>query len=154
MFKKAKYIVMIGLALGITSLGMVRSTAHAEVDPKTAACEALGVASTGGTKTCADDPSGPSVNNTLRLGINVLSLIVGFASIVMIIVGGLKYILSQGEGSNTAAAKNTILYAIVGLVVVSLAQVIVRFVLEKATAPPVAKCTAGQVSTVAAPCTP
>jgi hypothetical protein len=49
----------------------------------------------------------------------------------MIIVGGVKYITSQGESSNITAAKNTILYAVIGLVVVALAQIIVRFVLER-----------------------
>ncbi len=52
----------------------------------------------------------------------------------MIIVGGLKYITSGGDSGNITSAKNTILYAIVGLIVVALAQIIVRFVLQRATA--------------------
>ena len=71
------------------------------------------------------------VNDIIRLVINVFSLIVGVVSVIMIIIGGLKYITSGGEGSNIQGAKNTILYAIIGLVVVALAQVIVQFVLEK-----------------------
>jgi hypothetical protein len=51
----------------------------------------------------------------------------------MIIVGGLKYITSGGDSGNVSGAKNTILYAIVGLVVVALAQIIVRFVLTRVT---------------------
>jgi hypothetical protein len=47
----------------------------------------------------------------------------------MIIIGGLKYITSGGESSNVSGAKNTIIYAIVGLIVVALAQFIVHFVL-------------------------
>ena len=50
----------------------------------------------------------------------------------MIIVAGIKFITSQGEPSNVASAKNTILYAIVGLVIVAFAQIIVKFVLNKA----------------------
>jgi hypothetical protein len=46
-------------------------------------------------------------------------------------VGGLKYITSQGDPNATATAKNTILYAAIGLVVVALAQVIVRFVIGR-----------------------
>jgi hypothetical protein len=49
----------------------------------------------------------------------------------MIIIGGLKYITSGGDSSNVTGAKNTILYAVVGLVVVAMAQFIVRFVLTK-----------------------
>lgn len=61
--------------------------------------------------------------------INILSLIIGIIAVIMIIVGGLKYILSAGDASNVTGAKNTILYAVVGLVIVAFAQVIVRFVL-------------------------
>jgi hypothetical protein len=51
----------------------------------------------------------------------------------MIILGGFKYITSGGDTGNVTGAKNTILYAIVGLVIVALAQIIVRFVLDKTT---------------------
>ena len=61
--------------------------------------------------------------------INIFSIIVGVIAVIMIIVGGLKYITSGGESSNVSGAKNTIIYAIVGLVIVALAQFIVRFVL-------------------------
>lgn len=155
MFKKAKYFLLItGLAMSFASLGIARTQIHAaSIDPKEQACQALGGASgTGSTSTCATPVAGPDVNNTLKLAINVFSLIVGFAAIIMIIVGGLKYIISSGESSNINSAKNTILYAIIGLVVVALAQVIVRFVLDKAAAPP--KCAAGVASTTVAPCTP
>ncbi len=75
-----------------------------------------------------------TVNNTLTLVINIFSFIVGVVSVIMIIVGGLKYITSGGDSANVQGAKNTIIYAIVGLVVVALAQVIVRFVLARTTA--------------------
>ena len=51
----------------------------------------------------------------------------------MIMVGGFKYITSGGDSGNITGAKNTILYAVVGLVVVALAQIIVRFVLARTT---------------------
>lgn len=73
------------------------------------------------------------VNKTIRLVINIFSLIVGVVSVIMIIIGGFKYITSGGESGNISGAKNTILYAIIGLIVVALAQVIVKFVLQKAT---------------------
>lgn len=72
------------------------------------------------------------VNDIIRLVINIFSLIVGVISVIMIIIGGLKYITSGGDSGNVSGAKNTILYAVIGLVVVALAQVIVRFVLQKA----------------------
>ena len=66
--------------------------------------------------------------------INIFSLVVGIVAVIMIIVGGLKYITSGGDSGNVTGAKNTILYAVIGLVVVALAQFIVKFVLGKATA--------------------
>lgn len=78
------------------------------------------------------DPTS-KVNDIIKLVINIFSLIVGVIAVVMIIVGGLKYITSSGDSSNVSGAKNTILYAIVGLVIVALAQIIVRFVLAKVT---------------------
>ncbi len=80
-----------------------------------------------------DEDASERVNNIIRLVINIFSLIVGVISVIMIIIGGLKYITSGGDSGNVSGAKNTILYAVIGLVVVALAQVIVRFVLEKTT---------------------
>jgi hypothetical protein len=59
--------------------------------------------------------------------------VVGIIAVVMIIVGGLRYITSAGNDTGVAAAKKTILYALIGLVVVALAQIIVQFVLNKST---------------------
>jgi hypothetical protein len=87
----------------------------------------------GGTCDTSNDTSNSSdkLNKILTASINILSLVVGVISVVMIIVGGLKYIMSGGDSGNVTGAKNTILYAVVGLVIVALAQFIVRFVLTK-----------------------
>lgn len=74
-----------------------------------------------------------AVNGIIKTVINIFSLVVGVVSVIMIIIGGLKYITSGGESANVTGAKNTILYAIIGLVVVALAQIIVQFVLGKVT---------------------
>ncbi len=78
-----------------------------------------------------DPTSEERVNNIIKLAVNTFSILVGIVSVVMIIVGGLKYITSGGESANVTSAKNTILYAVIGLVVVALAQIIVRFVLSR-----------------------
>lgn len=79
------------------------------------------------------DNTEKKLNDTIKLIVNFLSFIVGVVAVIMIIIAGLKYITSGGDSNNVASAKNTILYAIVGLVIVALAQVIVRFVLQKAS---------------------
>ena len=53
----------------------------------------------------------------------------------MIIFGGFKYITSAGNQENIKSAKQTLIYAILGLVIVALAQVIVRFVLNETINP-------------------
>ena len=81
---------------------------------------------------CTDTNAAPDrVNEILTAVINIFSIVVGIVAVIMIIVGGLKYITSAGDSGNVTGAKNTILYAIVGLIIVALAQVIVKFVLAK-----------------------
>lgn len=63
--------------------------------------------------------------------INALLWIIGVVSVIMIIVGGLRYVLSAGDPKNTQAAKDTILYAVIGVVVALLAYAIVNFVLAQ-----------------------
>lgn len=62
--------------------------------------------------------------------VNVFSVIVGAVSVLMIIYGGFRYITSGGDSGRVGNAKNTLIYAIVGLVIVALAQLIVHFVLN------------------------
>lgn len=87
-----------------------------------------------GTSTGDCSPSaGTDVSSVLKDVINIFSLIVGAVSVIMIIIGGFRYITSGGESSNVSGAKNTLIYAIVGLVIVVFAQIIVQFVLAKTT---------------------
>jgi len=60
---------------------------------------------------------------------NVILLIVGIVSVIMLIYGGLRYIMSGGDSKKVTDAKNTILYAIIGLIISLLAYAIVNFVL-------------------------
>ena len=70
------------------------------------------------------------INDLVRTVINLLSAVVGIVAVIMIIVGGLRYITSGGNDANVTSAKNTILYAIIGLIIVALAQILVRFTLN------------------------
>lgn len=83
------------------------------------------------------DSNGQSItdklNNFLKHLINIFSAIIGVVAVVMIIFGGFRYITSGGNDSSITSAKNTILYAIIGLVIVALAQLLVRFVLKLAS---------------------
>lgn len=92
-----------------------------------------GLADTAGSPCATGGTADNEVNSTIQLVINIFSWVVGIAAVIMVIIGGFRYVLSQGESANTAGAKNTIIYALVGLVIVALAQILVKFVLDKAT---------------------
>ncbi len=121
-------------AMPLASVHAVSSDCLTGTGGTIAGCLDAGAEKTDPNATGNTDVSG-RVDRTIKLIINVFSLIVGVVSVIMIIVGGLKYITSGGESGNITGAKNTILYAIIGLVVVALAQVVVRFVLQKTAQP-------------------
>jgi hypothetical protein len=60
---------------------------------------------------------------------NVMLFVVGAISVIMVVIGGLRYVISGGNSGNITAAKNTILYAVVGLVIAIMAYAIVNFVI-------------------------
>mgnify|MGYP004496626263 CR=1 FL=1 len=61
--------------------------------------------------------------------VNVLLFLIGAISVIMLIYGGIRYTTSGGNSANVTAAKNTILYAIVGLIIAFLAFAVVNWVL-------------------------
>lgn len=71
-----------------------------------------------------------SVNSLIGSVINILSVIVGIAAVIMVIISGLKYITSGGDSGGISSAKTTLVYALVGLAIAALAQILVRFVLS------------------------
>jgi type IV secretion system pilin len=94
--------------------------------------EASGAPAT--TDNCSSTGVDSSAIGKLAKGVvDVFSVIVGAVSVIMIIYGGFRYITSGGDSGGVGNAKNTIIYAIVGLVIVALAQLIVHFVLSQAT---------------------
>jgi ABC-type Fe3+ transport system permease subunit len=98
---------------------------------KSDACQGVSIIS--GNSSCDSlKSSQSSLSSILGLVLNLLSVIVGLVAVIMIIIGGLKYVTSSGNSERTNEAKNTILYAIIGLVIVAIAQIIVRFVIHKA----------------------
>lgn len=64
---------------------------------------------------------------------NTVLFAVGIISVVMLIYGGLRYVLSGGDSKKVTDAKNTILYAIIGLIISILAYAIVNFVINAVT---------------------
>ncbi|MGK2896508.1 MAG: pilin [Candidatus Saccharimonadales bacterium] len=72
--------------------------------------------------TCSDEPIFKTITN-------VLLFLIGAISVIMLIIGGIRYTLSGGDSGAVTSAKNTILYAVIGIIVALLAYAIVNFVL-------------------------
>ncbi len=85
-----------------------------------------GINAVGGGGTTGDD-----LPKLIQNIINILLFIAGAVAVVMIILGGIRYITSNGDQAQVKAAKDTILYSVVGLVVAILAFSIVNFVVSK-----------------------
>lgn len=117
-------VLAFGLAGALTAPAMAQGAAGSA---KTDVCN--GITAAGGS--CSD--SGGGLTRVIKVVINVLSAVAGIAAVIMIIIGGLRYITSGGDSSKVASAKGAIIYAIVGLVIVALAQFIVRYVLGRVT---------------------
>lgn len=99
-------------------------------DAKQQACNGANLTNDGAN--CNDKSKGEDkIQSTLQSIINILTAIVGIAAVVLIIVSGLRFITANGDSGSINQARNGIIYAVVGLIIVSLAQAIVRFVLSR-----------------------
>jgi hypothetical protein len=127
--------ILAALAILAAFVGLAQYSASTVLaDPlsqSTSAGEACQGASLGGSNVCSTN-SGLGLGHLLKDIIDVISLVLGAVAVLMMIIGGFKFITSGGDSNKVASARNTIIYALVGLVVAALAQVLVHFVLSTA----------------------
>lgn len=71
--------------------------------------------------------------NIIKNILNAMLLVLGMIAVVMIVIGGIRYVVSAGDQTQVQAAKNTILYSVVGLIIAILSFAIVNFVIEQFT---------------------
>lgn len=118
------------LGFSVLVFGLVIQTAPALAfnifDP---ACKGHG----SGSSVCAGSRNIPAKNPIAATLINVagiISLVIGVAAVIMIMLGGLRFILSGGDPNSVKTARNQIIFAAVGIVVALLAQAIIAFALN------------------------
>ena len=70
-------------------------------------------------------------NKTVQNVFNIVLALAGAVAVAFVVFGGVKYMLSQGEPQQTKQARDTILYAVIGIVVVAAAFFLVNFVIGK-----------------------
>lgn len=89
-----------------------------------------------GAPACQDRDTGQDAANNrvvdvLTFVVNTFSWVIGIAGVIAVIVGGIMYAVSGGDPQKTNQAKNTIIYALVGLVIAAFAQLIIFLVLDR-----------------------
>lgn len=117
-------LLVMGIGVGVAALG----GPHVLADARSEVCGGIGAVS--GTGDCTSD-DGLSVPGLLKTVIEILSVIIGAIAVIMIIYSGFTYVTSGGDSGKIGTAKTTLIYAIVGIIIVAFARVIVQFVLSK-----------------------
>lgn len=118
------------IVLSLVVLLVVAPTVSADNFPddfEMKACQ--GITGDPGCATSNGGDPGTSIQGALDAGLNIISYVVGVAAVIALVLGGLRFITASGDPQNIAAARSTVIYAIVGIVVALVAQAIVRFVL-------------------------
>ena len=131
MINKIKRYILVTLT-GLTMLAPGIVPAIAFADSTTSITDSICLGSNVGSNstTCDSNSSTTSLTNLAAKIIGIFSVLVGVVAVIMVIFGGFKYITSGGDSGSVSGAKNTLIYAIVGLIIVALAQFIVHFVLN------------------------
>lgn len=115
--------LLAALVLSVGVFTLVPAFTVGAVNPIGDACES-------GSESTICDNQDENVGDVVNIVINTLLFVVGVISVVMIIVGGLRYATSGGDSGAITSAKNTILYAVIGLVVSLIAFAVVNWVLQ------------------------
>jgi len=132
MIQKIKQYLLIAASTLMLALPAMVPVAASACSTNTADQIASGASqASGGSITCDSSSNATTgIGHVAAQVVNIFSIIVGIVAVIMIIYGGFRYITSGGDSGSVGNAKNTLIYAIVGLIIVALAQVIVHFVLS------------------------
>ena len=122
---KLKNILLSSLVvLGVSAVA-IPTLAAVDVSANTSSSKIL----EGAKQADPDDGAGASVGDTMANIVNILLYVIGAVAVLVIIIGGIMYAVSAGDPGKAKKAKDTILYAVVGLAVAMLAYAIVNFVI-------------------------
>lgn len=73
--------------------------------------------------------AGGGLLTAIRTIINILLILASLVAVIMIVYGGVRFVISRGDEDEAATAKNIILYAVIGLIVIGLSAAIANFVI-------------------------
>lgn len=133
--KKLKAILV---SLPVTSLvfgGVLLATVATTVlQSQSVFAQSVGEGISGGANTAKGNNQPDSLEGQqgiFKKVTDVLLFLAGAVAVIVLIIGGIRYVISSGDSGQVQSAKNTILYAVVGLVVVIMAYAIVNFVINQ-----------------------
>jgi len=140
MIQKIKSFILITLAgstLLVPALGATLVSTAAADNISNSVCQGINNAANGSNTPgdCGTAGKGGTtdLSSIASKIVSIFSIIVGIIAVIMIIYGGFRYITSGGDSGKVGNAKNSLIYALVGLVIVALAQLIVHYVLNTAS---------------------
>ena len=123
--------VLAVLFLGAVGATIVTGDVAGAVNSKRDLC--IGSGGTWNGRSCTNPDDDRSAEDIIETVTNIFLLLVGAASVIMIVVGGFMYTVSAGDQTAAAKAKNTILYAVVGLVIAFAGYAVSDFVIDAFT---------------------
>jgi hypothetical protein len=118
------------MAAGLVAMPLLPAVTYA--DDSTATCTSPTDCIQKGSDSTTKDGSGggTDLKTFIKTIVNILLFVLGAIAVIMIIIGGIRYTTSNGDASAVKGAKDTIFYAVIGLVVAILAYAIVNFVIS------------------------
>ncbi len=122
------------LALSIGLVGLIALPVGAATTEESLCTGAGGTYSAGGCNAQGTQKVG-SVGDLISNVTNIILFITGAIAVIMIIVGGIRYVVSGGDGKAATDARNTVVYAAVGLIVAFLSWGAVQFVIRQLDKP-------------------
>lgn len=133
MNKITKIVKSLGMALSVLLLLFSLSLFVPDTSSADLTGDANQVLGGTGADALTADGGTSTVNKVLKTILNVLSFVVGFAAILMMIIYSIQITTSGGDSGKIARARNGVFYALIGLALAILAQVIIGFALNEAT---------------------
>lgn len=124
--KFTKILIIISAALGLISLAPAPVFAANDICSRTDIPEAVKADYGCANATLEED----QFSNTLVNIVNAIILVLGLVAVVVIVIGAITLMTSNGDAGKVVKAKNTILYAVIGLIIAALTSAIVNFTIE------------------------
>jgi hypothetical protein len=132
-----KRIIFSLLLIGLIGGCMVTASLSAQAGSNIVGTVCNGNNNTGSSAVCTDtnkangNPTANPVIDRFQKITLIVAYVAGAAAVLMILAGSIKYITSAGDSNKISSAKNTIIYALIGVIVIVLAASIIEFVVTK-----------------------